>query len=288
MNASAGGLGISCGRFVLAGGQQRTPGRLTARLAARDGAILCDVDAEMDRPDQSASRSIVRGVPRGRLSAGGAPFFDPRDDEVLLGYPFSGGDLFGPQGNGGLTTPLVLVQRADGADQSRSRRSTIACAPSGSISSRAKPAIASKRCRSRRLAGHAIVPGAGLAHRARPRSRRGRGGAALRRTSSARSAMPRWDTRADVPDWMRRTSLVVTLHGMHYTGYMFNDYAQMLEILRWMATQIPGRARARVPRRRGTAATTGTIPLYAPSDRMGGEAGFRALIAGADRRSASR
>ena len=57
---------------------------------------------------------ILRGVPRGRLSAAGAPFFDPRDDEVLLGYPFSGGDLIGPQGNGGLTTPLVLVQAAEG------------------------------------------------------------------------------------------------------------------------------------------------------------------------------
>ena len=34
--------------------------------------------------------------------------------------------------------------------------------------------------------------------------------------------------------------MVTTLHGMHYTGYMFNDYAKMLEILRWMATQIPG------------------------------------------------
>ena len=38
---------------------------------------------------------------------------------------------------------------------------------------------------------------------------------------------------------MRNIALVTTLHGMHYTGYMFNDYAKMLEILRWMATQIP-------------------------------------------------
>jgi hypothetical protein len=31
----------------------------------------------------------------------------------------------------------------------------------------------------------------------------------------------------------------VTLHGQHYTGFIFNTYAQQLEILRWIATQIP-------------------------------------------------
>ncbi len=59
-------------------------------------------------------------------------------------------------------------------------------------------------------------------------------------------AIPAWETRPDVPAWMRNIALVTTLHGQHYTGYMFNDYAKMLETLRWMATQIPARARARV------------------------------------------
>ena len=85
---------------------------LTARLTRRGDAIECEAAAEMERPIKAVAL-VVRGVPRGRISAGGAPFFDPRDDEVLLGYPFSGGDLFGPQGNGGLTTPLVLVQPRD-------------------------------------------------------------------------------------------------------------------------------------------------------------------------------
>ena len=53
-------------------------------------------------------------------------------------------------------------------------------------------------------------------------------------------SIPAWETRTDVPDWMRNVAMVTTLHGMHYTGFMFNDYAKQLEILRWMATQIPG------------------------------------------------
>src|SRR5256885_1807614 len=39
-------------------------------------------------------------------------------------------------------------------------------------------------------------------------------------------ALPAWETRPDVPAWMRDVALVTTLHGQHYTGYMFNDYAK--------------------------------------------------------------
>ena len=38
--------------------------------------------------------TIVRGVPRGKISAAGLDFFDPHDDEILLGYPFGAGSLF--------------------------------------------------------------------------------------------------------------------------------------------------------------------------------------------------
>src|SRR5262249_19595125 len=110
-----GGVDMTCTELVWAGGQERTPGRLTARLSrGSDGAIECSAAAEMDRPIKAVAL-IVRGVPRGRVPARGAPLFDPREDETLLGYPFSGGDLFGPQSNGGLTTPLVLVQPEGGA-----------------------------------------------------------------------------------------------------------------------------------------------------------------------------
>src|SRR5262249_7498732 len=87
----------------------------------------------------------------------------------------------------------------------------------------------------------------------------------------------RWDRRSDVPDWMKGTALGVTLHGMHYTGYVFNDYARMSAILRWIATRIPGdRVLAFL------AAWDGRYywdyPLYRAADRMGGDTGFRALI----------
>ena len=86
-----------------------------------------------------------------------------------------------------------------------------------------------------------------------------------------------WDARDDVPNWMRQTALVTTLHGMHYTGFMFNDYSRMLEILQWMATQIPpNRVLAFISAWDGR--YYWDYPEYKASARMGGEAGFKKLI----------
>jgi hypothetical protein len=88
---------------------------------------------------------------------------------------------------------------------------------------------------------------------------------------------PRWKTRTDVPDWLRRIELVVTLHGMHFTGYIFNDYARMLEILRWIATQIPAdRVLAFISAWDGR--YYWDYPIYQAAPRMGGEAAFRRLV----------
>lgn len=275
----ADGLEVTCDRFVWAGGQQSSPGRLVAQLTGSAGGVESRVSVEMDRPIKAVA-TIVRGVPRGHLSGGGVPFFDPRDDEVLFGYPFSGGDLDGPQGNRSLPTPLVMVQAGDGIvalssldDRVRTKRFYFQPGDAGyrvemvaetegwaETRSFAAPAW--------RIARHpsaATAADSHFAHVARAYH------------------LPRWSDRDDVPGWLRRTALVVTLHGMHYTGYVFNDYARMLAILEWIATKIPAdRVLAFV------AAWDGryywNYPLYAPDPRMGGEAGFEALVKGAQAR----
>jgi hypothetical protein len=268
------GLELTCTDMIWAGGQRRSPGRLTARLTRRDGGVECEADVEMGLPIKAVAL-VVRGVPRGRLSAGGAPFFDPRDDEVLFGYPFSGGDLVGPQGNGGLTTPLVLVEAADQSvlalssldDRVRTKRFYLQPGQNG-------------------YRVEALVEVEGWArsrafHTPRWRIARGTTVAAAAASHYDRLArafhIPEWDTRPDVPDWLRRTALVVTLHGMHYSGYVFNDYARMLEILRWIATRMPAeRVLAFLASWDGR--YYWDYPVYRASDRMGGEAGFRTLV----------
>jgi hypothetical protein len=71
--------------------------------------------------------------------------------------------------------------------------------------------------------------------------------------------------------------MVTTLHGQHYTGYIFNDYARQLEILRWMATQMPA-GRVLVFLAAWDGRYYWDYPNYKPSDRMGGERGFKTLV----------
>ncbi|MBI5959218.1 MAG: family 10 glycosylhydrolase [Chloroflexi bacterium] len=50
-----------------------------------------------------------------------------------------------------------------------------------------------------------------------------------------------WDQRTDFPAWVRDIQLVLTLHGMHWSGYTFNSYDQMRDILRFVCQRIDGR-----------------------------------------------
>ena len=91
-------------------------------------------------------------------------------------------------------------------------------------------------------------------------------------------ALPPWETRTDVPPWMRDIALVTTLHGMHYTGFMFNDYAQHAGDPALDGDADSRRPRARVHLARGTAATTGTIRTTSRRRAWAARPGFRRLI----------
>ncbi|MBN1202484.1 MAG: hypothetical protein JXJ20_11555 [Anaerolineae bacterium] len=49
-----------------------------------------------------------------------------------------------------------------------------------------------------------------------------------------------WAQRQDMPPWTRDIRLVLTLHGMHWTGYVFNSYDQMRDIIRFVCDLIDG------------------------------------------------
>ncbi len=91
-----------------------------------------------------------------------------------------------------------------------------------------------------------------------------------------------WEERDDVPAWAREISLVVTLHGMHWTGYTFNTYAQMLSALEWVCERIEGkRVLAFLPGWEGR--YYWQYGDYRPEPLLGGPEGFRALAEGARR-----
>lgn len=86
-----------------------------------------------------------------------------------------------------------------------------------------------------------------------------------------------WETRADVPGWAREIGLVLNLHSTHWTGYVFNTYAQQLDAIRHVAERIEGRRVLAY-----LAAWDGRYnfnwPRYEADERMGGAEGLKRLV----------
>ncbi len=266
------GMTIRCSQFVWAGGQEKVPGTLLARLRKKGDFVEWTVSAEMDRPIKSIA-AILRGVPRGKISPGSGGFFDPKDNELLIGYPFGGGDHHGAIS---VDSPVAVIQAGD---QEFFLLSTILNNQVRANRIYLQPGANGYRVelvyeqggweKSNRLEG--------------PTWRAGRTRTAddayeehYSRVAQAFS-IPAWNERQDVPAWFRDVALVVSIHGMHWTGYIFNDFAKAMRTLEWVATQIPAnRVMVFLPAWDGR--YYWDYPIYNVSSRLGGDDGFRTLI----------
>ncbi|HEU5217489.1 MAG TPA: hypothetical protein VFU23_02465 [Gemmatimonadales bacterium] len=264
---------VSVDGLVWAGGQEKAEGRLTARFRKTAEGVEWDAEVRMDQPVKSVG-AVIRGLPRGRISVGGSPPFDPRDDELLFGYPFGAGDLFGGNSAGGMGTPFIAVVNDQEVwsltsldDKVRAKRFYF---QPGEIGYRVEALFEAEGWLDQpRLS----VPAWRLARTTSLDAATERHYAHLERAYR----FPAWETRADVPAWLRKTALVLSLHGAHYTGFVFNDFARMLEILKWTATQIPAeRVLVFLPAWDGR--YYWNYPLYRAVARMGGEEGLKRLI----------
>jgi hypothetical protein len=248
------------------GGQQKVPGRLTVRFNRSDrGGIQWQAQVEMSLPVKSVT-SIVRGIPRGSLSVSCGHFQDSGDDERIFEYP----QLFG-----GMSTPLVILKATDGrlfelaARQEAVRPARFFFQPGpegyrveliheqeGWVSSRT---LTTCLWRIGQVGSYEEAARAHFAHVERA------------------YGLPRWAKREDAPGWMRDIRLVVSIHGAHWTGFIFNDYARMLEILQWVASRIdPRQVLVFLPAWDGR--YYWNYPRYEPDPRMGGAAGFARLV----------
>jgi len=257
-----------------AGGQEPSQGRLVVEFRQTPEGIEWQATATLDQPIKAVT-AVIRGLPRGRLSAGGNTPFDPHDDEVLLGYPFGAGDLFGGNTADGLSTPLAVIESADHSfhsvasldDRVRAKRLYFQPGPNGYRVEAVFEAEGWTDVRQLAVPTWRIARTVTLAE------------AVERHYRHLQQAyrIPQWRDRPDVPPWLRDTALVLALHGMHYTGYIFNDYARMLEILTWVAGQIPARnVLVFLPAWDGR--YYWDYPRYEPAPRLGGADGFTRLI----------
>jgi hypothetical protein len=269
--SAADGLHIRATGFAWAGDQQKSPGTLHAHLRSNGAFVEFDVTAELGQPIKSIA-VILRGVPRGKISVAGGGFFDPKDDELLFGYPFGGGSLFVA---GGMESPVLVIQPGE-----------------------KEYFFLSALIKEVRATRFYLQPGekhyrVELIHEREGWSKSNRIASPVWRVGKAESvesayrphfenlekafSIPDWESRAHVPAWFREVALVVSLHGMHWTGYIFNDFAKCLKILEWISTQIPGKqVLVFLPAWDGR--YYWNYPLYKPDSRLGGEQGFRTLM----------
>lgn len=274
LESTSSGLTLTANGLVWAGGQERAQGKVVVQFRVTGEEIRWDITAEMDQPIKSVT-TVIRGLPRGRIAGGGGGAFDPGQDELLFGYPFGAGDLFGDNAAAGLGTPLVSVLQDE-----------TTCWSLASLDDRVRP----KRFYLQPATGgyrtEAIFEAEGWADRRRVTVPTWR----LWRTTSLDAAAGQHyahlegaygllsrASRPDAPAWLENVALVLSLHGAHFTGYIFNDFARMLEILRWVAKRIPpDRVLVFLPAWDGR--YYWNYPLYQADPRMGGDAGLMQLI----------
>jgi hypothetical protein len=267
-------LTLSADGFVWAGGQQKAPGKLAAVFRKTGSTIEWDITVEMDRAIKTVS-TVIRDVPKGKVSVGGGALNDPGEGDVLGGYTFGAGDLHGAGTPISMTTPVAVVQAGETDflyfstydDRVRPKRYYF---QNGEKAFRVEAIYEHDGWREDK---RVTVPRWRLGHAATFED-----AMQVHMTQLEKAfRLPSWDTRPDVPQWMRDVAMVTTLHGMHYTGFVFNDYAQQLEILRWIATKMPAeRVLAFLASWDGR--YYWDYPNYEVPARMGGEAGFRKLI----------
>jgi hypothetical protein len=270
-----GGLELTCTQLVWAGGQQTAPGKLQAHFRKNGNQIEWSAVAEMEQPIKSLV-AIVRGVPRGKISPGGLAFIEPKDDEILLGYPFGAGSLFLERGFARmLNTPLAVIQSGDGdffylsahCDSVRANRFYFQPGEKGYrvelVYEQAGWVKSPKLESPVWCAGH----GSTMEDACRPHF------AHVEKVFQ----IPNWETRTDVAPWCRDAALALNLHGAHWTGYIFNDYPKMLKTLQWVATQIPAK-NVIVLLLAWDGRFYWNYPLYKTDPRMGGDDAFKRLI----------
>ena len=258
-----GSLALDCDRLVWAGGQETAAGRLRARFRRLQQGVEWSAEVEMERPVKSLA-AILRRVPRGKISVNGDDFFDPRDDELLFRYP--------PPG---ITTPAVVIETPEKRYFSLSCRDT-----------QVRPNRFYLQPGPEMYRAELVYEAAGWEKSPRLQTPNWHAAWApsLQQAYAPHMAhverafrLVSWEARRDVPAWARDIQLVLALHGMHWTGYIFNDFARMRRILEWTAARIPGR-RVMIFLPAWDGRYYWNYPLYRPDPRLGGAAGLRQLI----------
>ncbi len=265
------GLRLQADSLTWAGGQERCEGTFEAFITRTgDSGDAIEWEARATHPEAVKSiATLMDSLPLGRVGPCQQGFLEGKGQELLYCYP-----PVHPYYGEMLYSPLILIESAAHElvyihsldDVVRPKRFYLR--PDGAayhgefiVEERAyawKSSFQTPRWRLARCQNPIQAYAAHQAHLER-----------------AYQLVP-WELRQDVPDWARDIRLSINLHGVHWSGYIFNTYERMLEILRWVAGRIdPSQVLVYLPGWDGR--YYWNYPQYEPDPRCGGREGLLRL-----------
>ena len=260
---------VTCRGLTWAGGQERCEGFVRLRAAVSGGKTLLSIDVRCAKTIRCV-KLVLKDMADGRIvNLREADEREIGPDGLILTYP---------DGWRGLYTPQVIIKGTDGSllnvrsldTRVRAKRFAFVRAEDGLTIELIHEELATE------ATGTIIVPPWEIGScDSREDALADHG----RHVAHAYGLIP-WEERRDVPTWARDIALVAAIHCQHFTGYVFNDYARVLDTIRWLATRIePHRVLVYLPGWEGR--YYWQYGAYRPDPRMGGEEGFARLVAAA-------
>ncbi len=274
LTAGDGRWEVTCDGLASAGGQRRHGGRAWLRATRTADGLEITAGAQHSEKIRCL-KLVLRGLPRGNLTGRRWESGPVPPAGAVLAYPFD------PHAPLALHTPLVFLSDPGGGHvylrsldrRVRAKRFAFYPDDEGGVTAELiheeaahemGPSTETPPWR----VGRCEEPGSVVEEH-------------LRHVEAAFGLRP-WETRPDVPAWARDIALVVAIHGMHWTGYVFNTYADALRTLEWVCQRIEGRrVLAFLPGWEGR--YYWQYGAYRPEPRLGGRRGFRRLAEGARR-----
>lgn len=271
LTENKGKLTVKAGKLTWAGGQEKCTGQCVCIVSQnnKSGAIQIDINAKLPYKIRSVKVKI-HNIDRTGIFEISDLYQDTTPDEgIILNYP---------EGWRELTTPLVVFQRNNQEQYLyvRSLDNTvnekrIILLPKGE---KMDVELIWEEDATRQ-GNQIIVPPWEIGFTNTPEE------IFEQHTNFIESVygLERWEKRTDVPDWAKKISLIVTIHMQHYTGYIFNTYAEALEVVNWFAERFPAENTLfYLPGWEGR--YYWEYGDYSTNARMGGKEGFSQLISG--------
>lgn len=263
------GILLRATQLTTAGQQQLVAGSCEIRLVQRGGRTVVAIKATVDKGSVRAVKLILRDLPAGRVG-----FTSWESVPNLAPVPIESLALAYPTYQGGAPVWFLATDGAQGTSFS-----SIDATP------RPRRFVASRDTKggtrieliveedARHWSETFSAPEWEIANRTTLEEAIAGRVQLLEQQAGMRS----WERRTDVPKWVHEIGLVVCLHGMHWSGYILQDYAAMRASIEWVTSRIAGRNvlfflagwEGRYYRSYGN-----SIPVA----RMGGDKGFQAIM----------